>query len=316
MGERLLDGLARALAEPMPRRGAVRVIVTSLAALAVPGLAPAEGRAAAGPRGRRGLAASVRTDVCPDGSECTTGVCCPTPSPNSGQFNCCETTAHCCCGNACCDPKSQICVCPVPGGAGGGCVDRTCGPDLTEQLAEAVYYVRTDFARWSAAERHLVCGHLYTMGAIAWDIAELDPPSRRRFIRQYGPECTTCGDSIQVGYDCHHAGSVNYVVFGVMMRLCHDHFKGNPLAGWFDQDAMNLLILLHKTNLRTGEEAGNLDPSIDWANAGYRGWPPTDGTRRGTPRGDRRHCKATCGKPYRGPGLTVRWSYKRIRRPG
>jgi hypothetical protein len=315
MGERLLDGLARALAEPMPRRGAVRVIVSSLTALVVPSLAPIEGRAAARPEGRRRLAASGRTDICPDGSECTTGVCCPTPSPNSGQFNCCKATSHCCCGNACCDPRSQICICPIPGGVGGGCVDKTCGPNLTEALGFAVIWVRKEFARWPAAERSLVCGHLYSIGAIAWDVAELDPPSRSRLIRQYGPECTTCGDAIQVGYDCHHAGSVNYVVFGAMMRLCHDHFKGNRLASWFDQDAMNLLIALHKTDLATGVEAGNLDPSTDWANAGYRGWPFPGRPGGGGPAGDRRYCKATCGKPYSGPQLTVRWSYKRIRFP-
>jgi hypothetical protein len=318
MAEKLLDGLARALAEPMPRRGAVRVIATALVAIVVPGLSPGAGRGAVEPEGRRRNAGSRRTDICPDGSECTTGLCCPMPSPNSGQFNCCKTTAHCCCGNACCDPQSQICICPIPGGVGGGCVDKTCGPNLTEPLGYAVVWMKTEFARWSAVDRRMACDSLYDLGPIAWDIAELDPPSRRQFIARYGPECTTCGDAVQVGHDCHHAGSVNYVVFGAMMRLCHDHYKGTvlgPSARWFSEEAMNLMIVLHKTDLWSGAEAGNLDPSIAWAKAGYRGWPPTDGTLRGTPHGDRDYCKATCGKPYKGPGLTVRWGHKRIRLP-
>ena len=305
-GERL-DGLARALAEPMPRRGAVRAIVTSLAALAVPGLAPNLTSAAAAPT-KRGGSAAVK---CPDGSECTDGVCCPMPSPLSGQFNCCKTTEHCCCGNACCDPEGQICVCPGQRGVGGRCVDKVCGPNLTEPISEAVYWVNAQFKAWSGAERAVLCSHLYSMGPIAWDIAEIDPVNRRRFIRQFGLECTLCGDAVGIGSECHHAGSVNYVVFGVMMRLCHDNFRGGPFANWFDQEAMNLLIVAHKTSLTSGEEAGNLDGSIDWANAGYNGWP----FKGRAPLGDRRKCKGPCPKYYSGPGFTVRWSYKRIRRP-
>jgi len=305
MAEKLLDGLARALAEPMPRRTAVRLVVSSLAAVAVPGLAPGARGAVVGLEGRRRLAASGQGDKCPDGSECMGGgVCCPMPSPSSRMFNCCKTTAHCCCGNTCCDPLSQICICPVPGGVGGGCVDRTCGPNLTQALGEVVYRVRSEFAGWSTLRRNVACNGLYAIGAIAWDIAELDPASRKRFIERYGPECTTCGEAVQVGDECHHAGSVNYVVFGAMMRLCHNANLGAP---WFGEEAMNLLIVLHKTNLRTKEEAGNLDPSIAWAKAGYRGWP-----QGRNPPGDRDHCRATCGKPYQGRGLTVRWGHERI----
>jgi hypothetical protein len=237
-------------------------------------------------------------------------VCCSRPSPLSGAFNCCETQAHCCCGNACCDPKSQICICPEPGGVGGACVDRVCGPYLSEALGYALVWMKREFAGWSALARRQVCDSLYDMGAIAWDIAELDPANRTRFIAQYGPECTTCGDAVRVGNECHHAGSVNYVVFGAMMRLCHDDRALGK--SWFSEEAMNLLIVLHKTNLWTKQEAGNLDASIAWAKAGYRGWP----NNGRVPPGDRAHCKATCGKPYKGPGLTVRWSYKRIRFPG
>ena len=316
MGEKLLDGLARALAEPMPRRGAVRIILTSLAALALPGLSPGDAHGVAGPARARGLAAARQGATCPDGSRCDRGgVCCPTPSPASRQYNCCETTAHCCCGNACCDPQTQICICPVPGGVGGGCAERTCGPNITEALGEAVYWVKTEFAGWSAVGRRAACDSLYFIGAIAWDVAELDPRNRRRFIAQHGRECTLCGDAVQVGSECHHAGSVNYLVFGTMMRLCHDFFERSsleaPLASWFSEETMNLLIVLHKTDLTTGQEAGNLDPSIAWAKAGYRGWP----FQGRIPPGDRPHCRHGCGKPYSGPGLTVRWGPKRIRRP-
>lgn len=46
--ERFFDDLARKLAEPMPRRRAVRVIGASLVAVAAPGVAPRIARAATG----------------------------------------------------------------------------------------------------------------------------------------------------------------------------------------------------------------------------------------------------------------------------
>ncbi len=54
--------------------------------------------------------------------------------------------------------------------------------------------------------------------------------------------------SVQVGKDCHYAGSVNYVVYGRMMRLCHDDFvkDDSPIADWFSQEEMLELVYIHK----------------------------------------------------------------------
>jgi hypothetical protein len=52
--ERLLDDLARTLAEPMPRRRAIRVIGASLAAIAVPGVSPRFAQATAVSRSQCG----------------------------------------------------------------------------------------------------------------------------------------------------------------------------------------------------------------------------------------------------------------------
>jgi hypothetical protein len=237
------------------------------------------------------------------------------PSPASGQFNCCKTAAHCCCGNACCDPQAQICICPVPGGVGGGCVDKACGPDLSEPLGLALFAIKREFASWPVKVRRDVCDSLYYLAPISWDIQELDPVNRRSFLERYGPECTTCGDAVQVGSECHHAGSVNYVVFGAMMRLCHDDRKVG--RRWFGEEAMNLMVTAHKSEIswfgiNDVDEAGNLDASIAWAKAGYRGWQ----NDRQAPPGDRSKCKARCPRRYSGRGLTVRWSYKRIRLEG
>jgi hypothetical protein len=306
MGGELLDGLARALAEPMPRRRAVRTVVASLAALAVPGLSPRLTSATAAPERRGGSAVAK----CPDGSECRNEgeVCCPMPSPLSGQFNCCETAAHCCCGNRCCDPERQICVCTGRKGVGGACVDKACGPNVTEPLMFALYRVEAAFAGWSVVGREGACASLYALAPISWDIRELGPGGRATLVEKYGGPCANCGHAVQIGSECHFAGSANYVVFGTMMRLCRNFYRGRPPSVWFGEEAMNIMIVAHKSQIsvpmiRTGEEAANLDASIAWAKAGYRGWP-----KQGPiPPGDRDNCKPSCGKYYTGPGFTVNW---------
>lgn len=104
---RALDDVARALGEPMPRRGAVRLMVTSLAALAFPGASPHTAGAAARP-GRRG---GTAVDTCGDGSQCQGAgeKCCPSPNLR-GAYNCYRPSEgeSCCGGNAvCADPKKQ-----------------------------------------------------------------------------------------------------------------------------------------------------------------------------------------------------------------
>ena len=137
--ERFFDDLARTLAEPMPRRRAVRVIGASLVAIAAPGFSPRLASAAtAWPRTpfspttpRRAATCAAGDIVCKyDGNLCCPGgprgrpACCPTKSPLSGFHGCCKTEAHCCCGNTCCDPVTQRCVCPAPGGRGGVCAPK------------------------------------------------------------------------------------------------------------------------------------------------------------------------------------------------
>ena len=53
---------------------------------------------------------------------------------------------------------------------------------------------------------------------------------------------------MQVGDDCHFVGSINYVLFGTMMRLCHDHLENSLFsyaAPWFTADNM-LVIAIYK----------------------------------------------------------------------
>lgn len=81
MGEKLIDDLARALAQPMPRRKAVRVLGVTLAAVAIPGT-------------RAGPASARRTATCnfgcgPNRTRCVTVV-----NLASGPDVCCRAPAN------------------------------------------------------------------------------------------------------------------------------------------------------------------------------------------------------------------------------
>jgi hypothetical protein len=95
---------------------------------------------------------------------------------------------------------------------------------------------------------------------------------------------------------------VNYVVYGVMMRLCHDYLskEQSSIADWFSRQEMLELVYMHKN--KTGTPAANFQASNEWALAGYQ-----SGSIRPTPPGDRGGCEAPCDKAYSGPGLTVNW---------
>ena len=80
--ERFFDDLARTLAEPMPRRRAVRVIGASLAAITVPGLRPRMAHAVPSACSRRSPNVNVcEKDRYPQAAEL---YCCPPPGPRYG----------------------------------------------------------------------------------------------------------------------------------------------------------------------------------------------------------------------------------------
>jgi hypothetical protein len=117
MGEKLLDDLARALAEPVPRSRALRLIGSVLAVAAVPGAAFAGGNRPV--RSERPL----RRRLCSK-AERAAGArdCCLTfecRAENGGSHECCVGTT--CCGDTCCSGKTKWCdptdkcnKCPKP----------------------------------------------------------------------------------------------------------------------------------------------------------------------------------------------------------
>jgi hypothetical protein len=236
---------------------------------------------------------AVRPDgyyCCLQSCECYKGACCPPGGPRGTDMQ-----GH----PICCDPGKDI--------RDGLCVEKTCGPDITDELQATLARVKRAFGGWSGPKRYTACLGLVTLPAarFSWDIFELGPQGREKFAKKYQPECSTCGLTVQVGRDCHYAGSVNYVSYGLMMRLCHDDFvkDDSSVANWFSQEEMLEMVYIHKSFNWSFSQGANFQASNEWALVGYR-----NGSIRPTPPGDRRNeCKELCPEEYSGRGFTVNW---------
>ena len=299
----LLDELARSMARSMPRRHALRVLGGAALGVWFGGSARS-GRAATAEHWCHNEVRANGWKYCQPESQACFPACCPRERTCSKG----ECGSNGCCQWSCCDPCNPRGSRPdgkggcAPGPVSPNCGPKVCGPDITNALEDALSRVKSEFSTWSSSKRYLACTGLVTVPAAAfsWDIRELGPGGRANFAKQY-PGCGTCGHSVQVAGRCHYSGSVNYVVYGVMMRLCHDHLSRSEssIADWFSRNEMLEMIYIHKN--QTGKQAANFQASNEWALAGYQ-----TGSLRPSPPAERSNCDA-CPKSYSGPGLTVNW---------
>jgi hypothetical protein len=237
------------------------------------------------------------------------------------------------------------------GGSPGPADKGICGPDLTTPTKGAVSVARTKFASWSKDQKADACFNLINLNqfpgtdrrtdgwtpiaAISWDIPELH---HQGWLKDYRSDCATfsktptCGffdgdpgftatskpvASVQIDSSCHYAGSVNYVIFGVMCRLCYDHYmhlaedaqKELKATAWwhvidewrlsedmkhdidvadeYNEGAMARMVWAYKGKVPVlRDAAANYEASQKWAEAGYNGWPGS----ASTPSGDRPNC--------------------------
>jgi hypothetical protein len=193
-----------------------------------------------------------------------------------------------------------------------------CGPDVTRQVADAVRLAESIFGGWNRSQKEDACDALVELpeAAFAWDILDLhnnawileyrcSPPSSSC---QVGPPCPPtsvcascgatppCGSTVEVDKECYYAGSANYVIWGVMCKLCRDEFGGSEFSG----DRMRFLVDLYKL---WGLKGDNLATAKAWATAGDQGWP-SGGT---PPRGDKSNCSPMCPTPYQGSAFRITW---------
>jgi len=139
---------------------------------------------------------------------------------------------------------------------------KVCGPDITGVLSRTIDDVESTFARLPRSQQRDVCNSIVSAGG--WDIMGLRTGS---YTQQCG-ESGDCAQSVWVDGGCHYRGSVNYVLYGTMFRLCGKSER------W-----MRMTIWIYKRG------AGNYGPSQDWAKAGFDGWPGAS-----TPSPDRPQC--------------------------
>lgn len=193
-----------------------------------------------------------------------------------------------------------------------------CGVDVTAGMKNAIQTTRTEFGRLDDDKKHDACSALCSLrtGSYAWDIIDLHQQVKHDVLnKQWRPPCATsgatpaCGSSVTVDGSCHFAGSANYVVFGVMCKLCSDHYVGvlgksswyevidkdtyQTMIKQFSKPGMQGLINLYKKYipaLTLDSPAGNIEAAKRWAIAGYDGWPNS----AKTPEADRGNCLVEC----------------------
>jgi hypothetical protein len=205
-----------------------------------------------------------------------------------------------------------------------------CGPDLTRQVADAVRFATTIFSGWTRSQKVDACDALISFEGLlrskkgggdrsefvagcSWDIWELH--NNDWINKDFRPVCATvgakppCGESIQIDDDCHHAGAVNYVIFGVMFRLCSDNVSDDFYFD-FSKSNMRALVDIRKGSGVSGLKApvANFKGSLAWAQAGYDGWPSVS-----SPSGDWNHCAPMCPLPYSGAPFDIHWHPHRSR---
>ena len=214
--------------------------------------------------------------------------------------------------------------------AAGGTTPATfaCGLDVTQKMVGAIDFTRKEFAKWSDKQKDKACQSItsWSTGDVAWDIIELHAQVTGDVINKgFRPTCATsganppCGSSVTVQNSCHFAGSANYVIFGVMCRLCNTFYEeqlqktnsnvqrfADFVSSFsprdilrkrrddFSENGMLYLVDLYKKYiplLKLDPIASNYHAAKAWSQAGFHGWP----SGSSTPPGDRKNCRLTCG---------------------
>lgn len=191
-------------------------------------------------------------------------------------------------------PAGAAAAAPAPPPPAPKPPDPACGPDVTQTLKDAVAKTKADYASWDPAKRKKACIALENpeCAGDAWDIVELH---NRDWLDGYAPcadKTGPCKNTVMVDGSCSYGGSVNYVIFGHMCRLCDM---------W--ESTMENMIWAYKGYIPLVRDASaNYKPSLEWARVGYKDWPAV-----ASPAGDRPGCGTACPTAYAGAPFTLHW---------
>ena len=175
--------------------------------------------------------------------------------------------------------------------------NKVCGPKIDDPLIKVLGDVTKEFSGWSAAQQKENCDDLTSLWHVAneWDIENLfyeylKPSAQGCGIPEAGENSNACSQTVEVDGKCNLAGTVNYVLWGHICKLCMDKL-GSPSHA-------TMIALLYAYNLVGIDNPG---PPGAWAEAGWNGFT---GTAPNNPNRDT--CKTTCPTKSRGP-FTWRW---------
>ncbi len=184
-----------------------------------------------------------------------------------------------------------------------------CGPDITVALKLTLDGVIAVYKRLTTEHRFLLCQSLVNVlgdFSMAWDMQELRNP-----IELCKPPCcspfSSCDATVQVNGGCYRNSSVNYILFGVMCKLCG--FSPETMAGLIQGwkgPILSLHVLTEEIpNGKWPEGSEDFEYSSLWALIGYYY------DQAGLVKGIRSEvpCAAKCPNPwpYSHSHFTVRW---------
>jgi hypothetical protein len=163
-----------------------------------------------------------------------------------------------------------------------------CGPDITDALKKTVDKIRREFNSWSDTKKDLVCASMDAGGfGVAWDIQGLHGGTGiTDWINKDPNQCPTqsdCHDTVAVDGQCYYSGTVNYLSFGVMNKLCEISQSWQVVELWLWKQVLPAV--------RGKPAARNAGIALDMSYAGYKGWPDAGVT---LPSGDRPRCGCWC----------------------
>jgi len=132
----------------------------------------------------------------------------------------------------------------------------SCGPDVTQTIANTLANVQTEWDNSDSATQKKTCAYLNTPSG--WDMGELLGANFTSPCKASG----ACSHTVTVNGTCYLGSEVNYVLYGKMCAICgisqpHMDFD---IAGW-------------KLGAKPGPYDNQLRGALAWANAGYAGWP-------------------------------------------
>jgi len=141
----------------------------------------------------------------------------------------------------------------------------SCGPDVTQTIANTLANVQTEWDSSDSATQKKTCAYLNTPSG--WDMGELLGANFTSPCKASG----ACSHTVTVNGVCYLGSEVNYVLYGKMCALCN-----------MSQPVMDGWILGNKLGYKPfptwlGGLGQNYDQqlrgALAWANAGYAGWP-------------------------------------------